>query len=154
MITMADCIFCKIAKKEIPSLKVYEDDFSLAFLDINPAMPGHTLVIPKTHSVNIFDVDDKVLENMIATVKKVADNIHKELRADVSVLQNNGRNAEQGVEHLHFHVIPRMHGDGLHMHPMPRKMSEEQMKEMQRRLEIKAGVPRAADIERGWENEF
>jgi len=152
---MTDCIFCKITRNEIPSLKIYENDFALAFLDINPAMPGHTLVVPKSHSVNILDADEKTLQHMISAVKKVAENIHKELRADVSVLQNNGRNAEQGVDHLHFHVIPRMHGDGLHMHPMPRKMSEEQMKEMQRRLEIKSSnTPSAADIERGWENDF
>ncbi len=152
---MADCIFCKIARNEVPSMKVYEDDFSLAFLDINPSMPGHTLVIPKAHAESIFDIDEKSLEHLSVAVKKIADKIHSDLRADVSILQNNGRGAEQGVPHLHFHVVPRMHGDGLKMHPLPRKMAEEQMKEMQRRLKIETGAPtRRADAEHGWENEF
>jgi histidine triad (HIT) family protein len=153
---MPECIFCRIARGEIPSLKVYEDDLTLAFLDINPAMPGHTLVIPKTHTASLFDVDDKTLQHTISAVKKVADKIHADLRADVSVLQNNGRGAEQGVDHMHFHVIPRMHGDGLRLHPMPRKMTEQQMKEMQRRLEIKPtpAPSRRLDVEHEWEKEF
>lgn len=153
---MPDCIFCKIARDEMPSFKIYEDGLTLAFLDINPVMPGHTLVIPKAHSSSIFDIDDKNLEHVVVTVKKVAEKIRAELRADVSILQNNGRNAEQGVDHIHFHVIPRMQGDGIRLHAQPRRMSEEQMKEVQRRLKIETGptLTRPADIEHGWETEF
>ena len=69
---MQDCLFCKIVKGEIPSKKVYEDEYCIAFLDINPANPGHTLVIPKEHAQAIFDIDERVLARTIIAAKKIA----------------------------------------------------------------------------------
>ena len=64
-----DCIFCKIIKGEIPSYKIYEDEYTYAFLDINPVSEGHTIVIPKKHVVNILDADNKTLSHVISTIK-------------------------------------------------------------------------------------
>ena len=76
---MEECLFCKIVRGEIPSKKIYEDDNSFAFLDINPANPGHALVIPKTHAENIFDVEEEDLKNTMASVKKVTIMIKEKL---------------------------------------------------------------------------
>lgn len=108
---MSDCIFCKITNKEIPSHIVYEDEYTLAFLDITPANKGHTLVIPKHHHVNILDAPEETLKQVIITVKKIAVALSK--YADgVSIVQSNKRAAGQEVDHLHFHVIPRTVNDG------------------------------------------
>ena len=105
---MNDCIFCKIAAGEIPSFKVYEDDFVLAYLDINPFTKGHTLVIPKAHSEGLVDTSDETLAAVIARVKKVAAHLKAALPCDgFNILQNNGEAAGQTVKHLHFHIVPR-----------------------------------------------
>ena len=109
-----DCVFCAIAKGEIPSFKVYEDDVVLAYLDINPFSVGHTLVIPKRHSAGLLDTDDETLAAVLARVKKVAAHIKATLPCDgFNILQNNGEAAGQTVHHLHFHIVPRMTGDRL-----------------------------------------
>jgi len=131
---MADCLFCKIVAGEIPAFKVYEDSDTLAFLDINPATPGHTLVIPRRHSRDIFEVDDASLRAVGATTKRIADKIRSALGADVTVLQNNGRAAGQAINHLHVHVIPRRAGDRLPFAHMGPHASPEALAEMQKRL--------------------
>ena len=109
-----DCVFCAIAKGEIPSFKVYEDDVVLAYLDINPFSFGHTLVIPKRHSAGLLDTDDETLAAVLARVKKVAAHVKATLPCDgFNILQNNGEAAGQTVHHLHFHIVPRMTGDRL-----------------------------------------
>jgi histidine triad (HIT) family protein len=113
-------------KGEIPSKKVYEDDNTFAFLDINPANPGHTLVIPKKHSDSIFEVDEEDLQNAIVTVKKIAVMIKDTLNVEgVNIIQNNGKLAGQIVSHTHFHVIPRKEGDSVVIN-YPRKQTTEQ----------------------------
>ncbi len=103
-----NCIFCAIAAGEIPSFKIYEDEFVLAYLDINPFTEGHTLVIPKTHAEGLLDADDALLATVIARVKKVAAHIKTALPCDgFNILQNNGEAAGQSVKHLHFHIVPR-----------------------------------------------
>lgn len=103
-----DCVFCAIAAGEIPSFKVYEDDYVLAYLDINPFSKGHTLVIPKEHTTGLTDTSDEVLAVLIARVKKVANIIKSALGCDgFNILQNNGEAAGQTVMHIHFHIIPR-----------------------------------------------
>lgn len=109
---MEDCIFCKIANGEIPSHKIYEDEHSLAFLDITPANNGHTLVVPKKHFTNIFEIDDETLSEIMKTVKKVATALGK-YSEGVNVLQNNNSAAGQVVNHFHFHIIPRFPNDGV-----------------------------------------
>ncbi len=108
-----DCVFCKIRDGEIPSVKVYEDQKTLAFMDINPLNPGHCLVVTKAHAATIFDADPVDLQAVIAAVKKVATAVRSAMRADgVNVVQANGAAAFQSVPHLHFHVIPRFVNDG------------------------------------------
>jgi len=108
-----DCLFCKIASGEIPSKKIYEDEHSFAFLDINPAAEGHALVIPKRHCRDIFDAPEAELQSLIIAVKEVAGMMKKLGYEDVNILQNTGKHAGQIVHHLHFHVIPRREEDGI-----------------------------------------
>ena len=104
---MADCIFCKIIKGEIPSTKVYEDKDVVAFLDIKPVNPGHTLVIPKKHYVNIHDMPDELVGKLAIAAKKVADAMLKIGVKGVNIGINNGAHAGQIVFHAHVHVMPR-----------------------------------------------
>lgn len=130
---MQDCIFCKIVRNEIPSKKVYEDQDTIAFLDINPANPGHCLVIPKKHAESISDVDENDLKRMVATVRVMAKRIKSSLNADgINVLQNNGRHAGQIVSHIHFHVIPRYPNDQVII--TYQKASVPNMDEIQKKL--------------------
>ncbi len=113
-----DCIFCKIAKGEIPSFKVYEDENTLAFLDIKPATKGHALVIPKKHAENVFDISEADLEKVAMVAKKLSVKIKDVLQADgIRLSQSNGTVAGQEVMHFHLHVIPRYENDGLTMNP-------------------------------------
>ena len=103
-----DCIFCKIINKEIPSYKIYENDYVYAFLDIAKDTYGHTLVIPKEHYENVFDCDDFYLAEVIKAVKKIS-NHYKEIGFKaVNILNASGKEAEQSVFHLHFHILPKM----------------------------------------------
>lgn len=112
------CIFCKIVAGELPSFKVYEDDAVLAFLDINPVNAGHTLVIPKKHSQNIFDIEAKDWAAVTEVVRKVSIAIEKGMGADgVNLAMNNREHAGQVVGHPHMHIIPRFKGDGLKLMP-------------------------------------
>lgn len=109
-----NCIFCAIAGGEIPSFKIYEDDVVLAYLDINPFSVGHVLVIPKAHSEGLLDTPDETLAAVIVRVKKIAAHVKEALACDgFNILQNNGEAAGQTVRHVHFHIVPRMNGEGL-----------------------------------------
>lgn len=115
---MSDCIFCKIVAGEIPSHKVYEDNETLAFLDIMPNNHGHTLVIPKKHYQNFEEIPDELLSKVILTSKKVGKAIKDGLGVGgYNVCENNDPVAGQIVPHLHFHVIPRVEGDGFKAWP-------------------------------------
>jgi len=110
---MDNCIFCKIAKKEIPSHLVYEDENCFAFLDIKPHAKGHTVVIPKKHGTLIFDFTDKDFELLMLGVKKTIEKLNKKLNPDgFNVGWNSGSIAGQIVPHLHIHIFPRYAGDG------------------------------------------
>jgi len=109
-----NCLFCKIINKEISAEVVYESPEIFAFLDINPVTPGHTLVLPKKHSLNIMDTDDHLLGDIAIAVKKVAQAQMKSLGVSgFNVHVNNGDVAGQKVDHTHWHVIPRTVEDGL-----------------------------------------
>ena len=109
---MADCIFCKIVKGEIPSFKVYEDDTVFAFADINPISDGHTLIIPKKHAENIWEIPADDLAAIHRASKKVADALKSSLNLDgVACLQLNGRGVNQVVMHYHLHLIPHISGN-------------------------------------------
>lgn len=108
------CVFCKIISGEIPSCKVFEDDKTLAFLDIKPVHPGHTLVIPKKHFQNLEEINPQDLADLIQVVKKIGGLLKDKLQIEgYIVISNNDAVAGQVVPHLHFHVIPRRSGDGL-----------------------------------------
>lgn len=112
-----DNIFGKILKGEIPSHKVYEDDDTLAFMDVMPQSRGHTLVIPKTGSRNLFDADPEVLANLIQKTQRVAKAVMTAMDADgLRVAQFNEAPAGQTVFHLHFHIIPMYEGVPLRPH--------------------------------------
>lgn len=105
---MEDTVFMKIIRRELPAHIVYEDEHTLAFLDQKPAVPGHTLVIPKKLAVNIFDVDDEMLTAVMRTVRKIAPAVRDSVGAHgVHINSNHGKAAGQVVFHLHFHIIPR-----------------------------------------------
>lgn len=110
-----ECIFCKIAKREIISeIILHESDNFIAIHDINPAAEGHTLIVPKKHFVTLLDIPNKLGEEMLEFCKKVASNlIEKKLGDGFNVIMNNLEPAGQFVMHAHIHVIPRKEGDGL-----------------------------------------
>ena len=108
---MTDCIFCKIIKGELPCFKVYEDDRVLAFLDINPISPGHTLIIPKQHSKDLYEIPEEDLTALHLASKKIIKAISNALSpTGVACVQLNGKGANQVVLHYHLHLIPRMPG--------------------------------------------
>lgn len=113
---MQDCLFCKIIKGEIPCEKIYENDRVIAFLDIKPVNPGHSLVLPKDHFESMLAVPDKVLGELIVTIKKISKAVLKATQTkDFCLGLNNGKIAGQSIPHLHFHIIPRRANDG-HKH--------------------------------------
>jgi len=117
---MSDCIFCKIASKEIPSEVLYEDANTLAFLDTKPNNPGHTLVVPKTHAANIYNINDVSLTAMMQTVQRMSIAVKKAMAADgINIIMNNDKAAGQIIFHAHVHVIPRFADDGYK--PWPQK---------------------------------
>ncbi len=108
------CIFCKITAGEIPSNTIYEDDTFQAILDIAPAAKGHTILLVKQHTPNLFETEDSILSKALPVAKKIAVGLKKALGCDgVNILQNNGTSAGQSVFHLHIHIIPRYEKDGL-----------------------------------------
>ena len=107
-----DCVFCKIVAGDIPSHKVYEDNAALAFLDISPASRGHTLVIPKEHAADVYEISSEALGAVAHAAQHVARRLQHILQADgLNILQNNGLAAGQSVFHYHVHLIPRWQGD-------------------------------------------
>ena len=101
-----DCIFCKIIDGDIPSYKLYEDDKILVFLDINPVSPGHTLIIPKEHTLDVMSIDNNTLAKIIDKSRDIASLLINKLDATgFTLTQNNG--SVQEVKHFHLHVIPK-----------------------------------------------
>ena len=107
-----ECIFCKILEGDIPSFKLFEDNETYAFMDINPLNDGHALVIPQSPHANIYEAPADVLASVMATAQRIARAIKKSLAPDgINVVQANGPGAAQSVFHIHFHVLPRRNGD-------------------------------------------
>jgi histidine triad (HIT) family protein len=115
-----DCIFCKIVAGELPSLVVAEDERTIAFLDVSPATPGHTVVIPKDHHRDLLTIEPDALAATAATAQRVARLLTDRLDAvGVNLLNNCGRQAWQTVFHLHVHVVPRYADDPLQLPWIP-----------------------------------
>ncbi|MFV8826902.1 HIT family protein [Alkalihalobacterium sp. APHAB7] len=110
-----NCIFCKIVQGEIPAAKVYEDEHVLAFMDISQVTKGHTLVIPKVHQEDIFELDEDVASHLFSVIPKIANSIKKQFKPlGLNIVNNNGEAAGQTVFHYHIHLIPRYgEGDGF-----------------------------------------
>lgn len=109
---MDDCIFCKIIKGELPCFKVYEDEKVIAFEDINPVTEGHTLIVPKAHSENLYEIDPESLAAVHSASQKVIRGIRKALNpVGVVAVQLNGRGVNQIIMHYHLHLIPRSPND-------------------------------------------
>ena len=115
---MKDCIFCKIIKGELPCYKIYEDERTFAFLDIANDANGHILVIPKKHYENILDCEKEELASVMKTIQKVSKHLVENCGYNgVNILNANGKDAEQSVFHLHFHIIPRKSEDEFKVFP-------------------------------------
>jgi diadenosine tetraphosphate (Ap4A) HIT family hydrolase len=135
------CIFCQIVYKKAPAFVVYEDTECLAFLDINPLALGHTLVIPKMHAENIFDIDQDALKHIIGVAKMVSEKMKEKLAVDgVDIFQASGEAAEQSVFHFHLHVIPRKKNDGLNIREWwagkVKKTNQKELEEVMRLIKI------------------
>jgi len=108
---MEDCLFCKIARGEIPCHKVYENDRVIAFADINPVSEGHSLVVPKAHAENLYEISGEDLAAVHLAAQRILHAMQKALNPlGVAVLQLNGRGVNQIVMHYHVHLIPRAPG--------------------------------------------
>ena len=109
---MSETIFSKIISGEIPSFKIYENDYVYAFLDISQVTKGHTLLVPKKVSANIFETDEETMKHIGVALPKVANAIKAAFNPDgLNIIQNNGEFADQSVFQLHFHLIPRYEND-------------------------------------------
>ncbi len=112
-----NCIFCKIVAGRIPCAKVHETESAVAFLDIAPIAPGHTLLVPKDHHATLAEIPGDVLAKALADLPRLARAVLQATGATgLNVVQNNGREAGQLVAHIHFHLIPRAAGDSIHVH--------------------------------------
>lgn len=112
---MSDCIFCKIINGEIPSAKVFENEHVYAFLDISQVTKGHTLVVPKVHKENIYELTPTIASKLFEVVPQIANSIKEQFQpVGLNLLNNNGEKAGQSVFHYHMHIIPRYgKGDGF-----------------------------------------
>lgn len=136
---MSECLFCKIAEGTIPSTTIYEDDNFRVFLDVFPGTKGHTLIIPKKHVENIFELDEETAAKLFALATKVARAMKKQFNFQgMNVLQNNGKVAGQTVFHFHLHLIPRYEEDGVKIKWNSSEANTEELKEL--RDTIQAGL--------------
>ena len=127
---MKDCLFCKIAAGEIPSYTIYEDEEFRAFLDIEPAGIGHSLIVPKQHASNFFELPEEQAAHAMLLAQRIARAMKETLPIDGhNVIQNNGEVAGQTVMHYHLHVIPRYQGVGGVTLWEKTEVSAEQMQE-------------------------
>ena len=133
---MNECLFCKIVSGTVPSRAVYEDSDTFAFLDIFPANPGHTLVIPKKHSLDVHDTDEATYGLVARSAKKVADLLQDSLGSEgTSIFQMSREAGWQTVFHLHVHVIPRWSGDNLHKPWDIKAANDEELEEVLRKIQ-------------------
>ncbi|MBO8464060.1 MAG: HIT family protein [Firmicutes bacterium] len=126
-----DCIFCKIANGMIPSATIYENSDFKVILDVSPASKGHTLILPKEHFDNIFDMDADTAGKLFSLAAAVARALKQATNCDgMNIVQNNGEVAGQTVFHFHMHVIPRYEGDRVNVTWEPGQATAEQLNEL------------------------
>ncbi|MFQ6136026.1 MAG: HIT family protein [Candidatus Hydrothermarchaeales archaeon] len=132
---MEECIFCKIVKGDIPSYKVYEDERTMAFLDINPISIGHTLVIPKSHVSKISELSDEDLLAFARTLQKITKAVESSVKLDgLNIFINQGKEAGQLIPHFHCHVTPRHKGDDVKIEVPAQRLKEEEFVEAMDRI--------------------
>jgi histidine triad (HIT) family protein len=133
--TDPDCIFCKIVAGEIPSHKIEEDDKTLAFVDINPWTRGHSLVIPKAHSRNIYDADPDDLAATHIAAQRLAQRMRDRLNCEgINIIQSSEPAAMQTVFHTHVHVLPRYSDDGLKLPAHPKAADHDELAKLAEEL--------------------
>ena len=132
---MENCIFCKIANGEIPAATLYEDEDFRVILDLGPASKGHSLILPKKHAANIYELPDETAGKAMILAKKMAGKLTDALNCDgFNIVQNNGEIAGQTVNHFHLHLIPRYEGDGLNLNWPQQEISAEQLEEIRQSI--------------------
>jgi histidine triad (HIT) family protein len=133
-------IFTKIISREIPAEIIYEDDNTIAFLDINPTSLGHSLIVPKKESSTIIDTNEETIANLFIAVKKVTLLLKKALNPDgFSIGLNQGLAGGQTIDHIHVHIIPRYQGDGGgNMHSIVQNKPKESLAKVREMIEKKS----------------
>ena len=130
-----DCIFCKIAAREIPSKTIYEDEKYRVILDLGPATRGHALILPKNHYANLFELPEEDAKEVICLAKKMATIMKDKLGCDgFNLVQNNGEAAGQTVFHFHMHLIPRYENDGQEIGWKPGSPSQDELEEIKKQI--------------------
>ena len=135
-----NCIFCKLANKDIPTNIIYEDDRFTVILDASPATKGHALILPKNHAANIYELPDEDASAVFVLAKKLATKMTEILHCDgFNIVQNNGECAGQTVFHFHMHLIPRYKGDKNDdiLKYTPLELSDDEMKEILDMIKVK-----------------
>ena len=132
---MSETIFSRIVRGEIPCHRVYDDKHVLAFLDVNPLAPGHTLVIPKEPAVTLDQLSDDAAAGLGRALPRICRAVTKAVGAtSYNVLQNNGAEAHQVVQHVHFHIIPKLGEQGLGLGWKPTPLDADSGAEMGRKI--------------------
>ncbi|HUN81715.1 MAG TPA: HIT family protein [Phycisphaerae bacterium] len=132
---MSDCVFCRIAAGQIPAARIDESADHLAFLDIGPLAPGHTLLIPKQHFADIRDIPADLLSRLTSHLPRLARAVFSATGASgLNVLQNSGSTSGQAVFHFHIHLIPRVDGDKLGYRWNAGKYAGDEAREMQAKI--------------------
>lgn len=135
MLIMTDCIFCKIAKDEIPASKLYESRNFMVFLDISPANKGHALIVPKMHAQSLTDLPEHVAQEFGELQLRVSKAVMQSTNAEgFNLLLNDGRAAGQEVMHAHMHIMPRFSTDDFHFKWTHKKYGEGEVQEYSERI--------------------
>lgn len=130
-----DCIFCKIARGEIPSKTIYEDEDFRVILDLGPAARGHALILPKTHAADLYELPEETAAAAMKLARKMALRMREKLHCDgLNLMQNNGAVAGQTISHFHLHVIPRYEGDGQSINWVPGEPSQEELEAVRKEM--------------------
>lgn len=124
-----DCLFCAILDGELPSYKIYEDDYFYVMLDRFPKCLGHTLILPKRHAAHVFDLNEEECTRLMPLAQKISVALRESLEfGGLNLIQNNGPIAGQEVNHFHLHLIPRFDGDNMAVQYKREDPSDEEFK--------------------------
>ncbi len=130
-----DCIFCKLANGDIPSRTLYEDEMFRVIMDLSPMTKGHSLILPKEHADNLYELEDDIAARVLPLAKKMASLMTDKLDCEgFNLLQNNGEVAGQTIHHFHLHLIPRYADDGQELTMVPSEPTAEELDEVKRQI--------------------